>query len=266
MVLAGAGSGKTRVVTRRIARLLRDGVRPGQILAMTFTNKAAGEMAHRVAELGGGYVRVATFHSACARFLRQDGHHLGYPPDFSIYDTQDRDTLIKELLEDLGIGSAQAKPSLVGQWISKLKNAALKPADMGGGRTTSAASSNGSGRRTTNACARSARWTSTTCSACSCRSCASTRRSPSATSSASVAAGRRVPGHQPRPVRPAEAAVPAAGQPVRRRRPGPVDLRLPRRRGAQHPRVRTRLPDHDGGAARDRTTAARPTSCAPPRR
>ena len=103
MVLAGAGSGKTRVVTRRIARLLRDGVRPGQILAMTFTNKAAGEMGRRVEELGGGYVRVATFHSACARFLRQDGHLLGYPPDFSIYDTQDRDTLLRELLEDAGI-------------------------------------------------------------------------------------------------------------------------------------------------------------------
>ena len=132
MVLAGAGSGKTRVVTRRIARLLRDGVRPGQILAMTFTNKAAAEMARRVEELGGGYVRVATFHSACARFLRQDGQLLGYPADFSIYDTQDRDALIKELLEDLGLSSAQVKPSAVGQWISKLKNAALKPADMGG--------------------------------------------------------------------------------------------------------------------------------------
>jgi DNA helicase-2/ATP-dependent DNA helicase PcrA len=132
MVLAGAGSGKTRVVTRRIARLLRDGVPPGRILAMTFTNKAAAEMARRVEELGGGYVRVATFHSACARFLRQDGHLLGYPADFSIYDTQDRDALIKELLEDLGLSSAQVKPSAVGQWISKLKNAALKPNDMGG--------------------------------------------------------------------------------------------------------------------------------------
>jgi DNA helicase-2/ATP-dependent DNA helicase PcrA len=131
MVLAGAGSGKTRVVTRRIARLLRDGVRPSQILAMTFTNKAAGEMAHRVAELGGGTVRVATFHSACARFLRRDGHRLGYSPDFSIYDTQDRDALIKEVMEDLGIGTAQAKPSLLGQRISTLKNAALTPGDLG---------------------------------------------------------------------------------------------------------------------------------------
>jgi DNA helicase II / ATP-dependent DNA helicase PcrA len=131
MVLAGAGSGKTRVVTRRIARLLRDGVRPGQILAMTFTNKAAGEMGHRVEQLGGGYVRVATFHSACARFLRRDGHHLGFPADFSIYDTQDRDALIKELMSDLGISTEKAKPSLIGQWISKLKNAAITPGEMG---------------------------------------------------------------------------------------------------------------------------------------
>ncbi|MFY9344595.1 MAG: UvrD-helicase domain-containing protein [Planctomycetota bacterium] len=133
MVLAGAGSGKTRVVTRRIARLLRDGVRPGQILAMTFTNKAAGEMARRVEELGGGYVRVATFHSACARFLRHDGHLLGFQPGFSIYDVQDRDALIKELMEDLGLSTSQVKPSLLGQWISRLKNAAMKPGDMGGG-------------------------------------------------------------------------------------------------------------------------------------
>jgi DNA helicase-2/ATP-dependent DNA helicase PcrA len=129
MVLAGAGSGKTRVVTRRIARLLRDGVRSSQILAMTFTNKAAGEMGHRVQQLGGEYVRVATFHSACARFLRRDGHLLGYPADFSIYDTQDRDSVIKELLADFHLTSAQVKPAAVGQWISKLKNAALRPAD-----------------------------------------------------------------------------------------------------------------------------------------
>jgi len=129
MVLAGAGSGKTRVVTRRIARLLRDGVRSGQILAMTFTNKAAGEMAHRVQQLGGEFVRVATFHSACARFLRHEGHLLGYPADYSIYDTQDRDAVIKELLTDHGLTSTQVKPAAVGQWISKLKNAALKPAD-----------------------------------------------------------------------------------------------------------------------------------------
>ncbi len=127
MVLAGAGSGKTRVVTRRIARLLRDGVQPGRVLAMTFTNKAAGEMAERVRALGGGFVRVATFHSACARFLRRDGHHLGFPPDFSIYDVHDRDAVIKELLEELGLDRRGVKPSMAGQWISRLKNAAMPP-------------------------------------------------------------------------------------------------------------------------------------------
>ena len=133
MVLAGAGSGKTRVVTRRIARLLRDGVRAAEVLAMTFTNKAAGEMARRVEELGGERVRVATFHSACARFLRREGPLLGFPADFTIYDTQDRDSLIKELMGDLGLSTTQVKPSLAGQWISKLKNAAMEPGDMGGG-------------------------------------------------------------------------------------------------------------------------------------
>ncbi|MFN3240906.1 MAG: ATP-dependent helicase [Planctomycetota bacterium] len=129
MVLAGAGSGKTRVVTRRIARLMRDGVRSHQILALTFTNKAAGEMARRVEQLGGDYVRVATFHSACARFLRSEAHLIGYAPDYSIYDTQDRDTLIKELMADHHISTKEAKPSLIGNWISKLKNAAMTPED-----------------------------------------------------------------------------------------------------------------------------------------
>ena len=118
MVLAGAGSGKTRVVTRRIARLLRDGVPGGAILAMTFTNKAAGEMAQRVQELGGEYVRVATFHSVCARFLRTCGHRLGYPADYTIYDTEDRDSCIKELMQDAGISTAQIKPAHIGNMIS----------------------------------------------------------------------------------------------------------------------------------------------------
>ncbi|MEY4675094.1 MAG: hypothetical protein RL148_2878 [Planctomycetota bacterium] len=127
MVLAGAGSGKTRVVTRRIAHLMRRGVAPGSILAMTFTNKAAGEMARRVVDLGGAYVRVATFHSACARFLRQDARRIGFPQDFTIYDTYDRDSLIKQLLEELGLDGYGIKASVVGQQISRMKNAALKP-------------------------------------------------------------------------------------------------------------------------------------------
>ncbi|MCA8974963.1 MAG: UvrD-helicase domain-containing protein [Planctomycetes bacterium] len=125
MVLAGAGSGKTRVVTRRIARLLQRGVPSSGVLAMTFTNKAAGEMAGRVQQLGGDYERVATFHSACARFLRRDGHRLGYPADYSIFDTDDRDSCLKELMQDAGINTTKIRPAAIGNTISRLKNAAL---------------------------------------------------------------------------------------------------------------------------------------------
>ncbi len=130
MVLAGAGSGKTRVVTRRIARLLREGVRGSEILAMTFTNKAAGEMAHRVHDLGGPFVRIATFHSACARFLRADAELLGYTSNFTIYDTYDRDAAIKSLLEDLALDGKGIKPSAVGSMISRMKNTGMSPGDM----------------------------------------------------------------------------------------------------------------------------------------
>jgi DNA helicase-2/ATP-dependent DNA helicase PcrA len=130
MVLAGAGSGKTRVITRRIARLLRDGESPGSILALTFTNKAAGEMLSRVRDLGGGRVLVATFHSSCARFLRQDGHLLGYPRDFSIYDTYDRDMCVKQLMAERGLGGLGIKPAQVGRAISRLKNQGVAPADF----------------------------------------------------------------------------------------------------------------------------------------
>ncbi|MHC4899875.1 MAG: UvrD-helicase domain-containing protein, partial [Planctomycetota bacterium] len=127
MVLAGAGSGKTRVITRRIVRLLRDGVAPSTIMALTFTNKAAGEMASRVEAMGGHRVHVSTFHSACARFLRRDGHHLGYPRDYSIYDTYDRDTLIKILMAEHGIDDSTVRPAEVGARISRLKNRDVGP-------------------------------------------------------------------------------------------------------------------------------------------
>lgn len=130
MVLAGAGSGKTRVITRRIVRLLRDGVSPREILALTFTNKAAQEMAGRVEAMGGSRVHVSTFHSACARFLRRDGHHLGYPRDYSIYDTYDRDTLIKMLMAEHGLGGGTVRPAEVGTRISRLKNRDVGPKDF----------------------------------------------------------------------------------------------------------------------------------------
>src|SRR5262245_23087366 len=116
MVVAGAGSGKTRVITRRIARLLQSGVPPYAILALTFTNKAAGEMRERVERLGGETVQVSTFHSACARFLRRDAQLLGYPRDFSIYDTYDRDQCLRTLVEERGLDT-RIKPSELGRAI-----------------------------------------------------------------------------------------------------------------------------------------------------
>lgn len=130
MVLAGAGSGKTRVVTRRIAWLLQQGVRGSEILALTFTNKAAGEMAARVQQFGGPFVRIATFHSACARFLRADASRIDYPSNFTIYDTYDRDAAIRSLMEELGLDGQGQKPSAVGSMISRLKNTGMTPQDM----------------------------------------------------------------------------------------------------------------------------------------
>jgi DNA helicase-2/ATP-dependent DNA helicase PcrA len=107
LILAGAGSGKTRVITYRIARLLARGAAQSSILAVTFTNKAAREMAHRVRELAGKKLHrlnVSTFHAFGVRVLREDGAALGYRPNFSIYDESDRESLVKECARDLGLG------------------------------------------------------------------------------------------------------------------------------------------------------------------
>ena len=107
LILAGAGSGKTRVLTHRIAYLLRTGQsRADEILAITFTNKAAQEMRERVELLVGRATRamwVMTFHSACARMLRADAHRLGYTRQFTIYDAADSRRLIKKCIDDLDI-------------------------------------------------------------------------------------------------------------------------------------------------------------------
>ncbi len=126
MVLAGAGSGKTRVLTMRIAHLITNGVDPFNILALTFTNKAAREMKDRIAKVVGNSnarsLWMGTFHSVFARILRSEGHYLGYPSDFTIYDTQDSLNVLKKAMKDLNIDTELYKPKKVQSRISSYKN------------------------------------------------------------------------------------------------------------------------------------------------
>src|SRR5215207_9950606 len=126
LIVAGAGSGKTRVLTSRVAWLIKDqGVSPFEILAITFTNKAADEMKGRVAALVGPVARkmwVSTFHSACVRILRRDGHHLGYSSSFTIYDQADAERLTGYVIRDQNLDPKRFPPRSVHATISAAKN------------------------------------------------------------------------------------------------------------------------------------------------
>src|SRR5207302_6289820 len=129
LILAGAGSGKTRVITRRVAWLLQQGVRPGSILAITFTNKAAGEMRQRVDTLvPESRVWISTFHSLGARLLRQYADRLNLDRNFTIYDTDDRNKVVKDALAAAGIDDVKFSPERIGGGIGKAKNQLLTPA------------------------------------------------------------------------------------------------------------------------------------------
>ena len=134
LVLAGAGSGKTRVLTFRIAHMIADeGVRPWQILAITFTNKAAAEMRERLEALLPNNIRgmwVCTFHAMCVRLLREDGERLGYGSNFAIYDDDDSKRLVKTILSDLDIDVRQFPLNSIRSKISAAKNALLYPDDV----------------------------------------------------------------------------------------------------------------------------------------
>lgn len=132
LVLAGAGSGKTRVLTYRIAYLMEKGVAPWHILAITFTNKAAREMAERVRDLAGEAAEdawISTFHSCCARILRRDIEKMGYKRQFAIYDEDDRMAVVKQACKELNLGDKEFPPKLIRSVISDAKNRMLSPAD-----------------------------------------------------------------------------------------------------------------------------------------
>lgn len=134
LVLAGAGSGKTRVLTFRIAHMLGDlGVKPWQILAITFTNKAAAEMRERLAALipsGTRGIWVCTFHAMCVRMLREDADLLGYTGQFTIYDDDDSKRMVRDIMQALGIEQKQFPINMIRSKISSAKNAMIGPEDM----------------------------------------------------------------------------------------------------------------------------------------
>jgi DNA helicase-2/ATP-dependent DNA helicase PcrA len=134
LILAGAGSGKTRVLAYRIAHLVDAvGVRPSEILAITFTNKAADEMRERVESLVGGAVRgmwVMTFHAACARMLRREAERIGFTRQFTIYDSGDQRRLMKRVLEDLGVDQKRTPPQAILNRVSDAKNRLQRAGDL----------------------------------------------------------------------------------------------------------------------------------------
>jgi DNA helicase II / ATP-dependent DNA helicase PcrA len=127
LVLAGAGSGKTRVVTVRIAKLIDTGIAPGRILAMTFTNKAAQEMQKRIGSLISTHrdnqPEISTFHSLCVRILRRQIHNIGYPNNFSILDVSDQNSICRKVLREIRVSDASLKSRdllyQIGQWKSR---------------------------------------------------------------------------------------------------------------------------------------------------
>lgn len=134
LIFAGAGSGKTRVLTHKIYYLIKEGLyKPEDILAVTFTNKAAQEMRTRVEDLleeKNLNLSIGTFHSICARLLRKEIHRLGYDPDFAIYDVRDQSDLLKIVMDDLGIAKDIITPAGARTRISYLKNTLMSPDDI----------------------------------------------------------------------------------------------------------------------------------------
>ena len=130
LIIAGAGSGKTRVLTTRIAYMLQQGVAPQSILALTFTNKAAREMRERIERLVGRdarYIRMGTFHSVFARLLRENAEKIGFPQSYTIYESNDAKNLVKAIIKDMNLSEERYKPQAVAARISMAKNCLITP-------------------------------------------------------------------------------------------------------------------------------------------
>ncbi|MBT5354901.1 MAG: UvrD-helicase domain-containing protein, partial [Flavobacteriales bacterium] len=131
MVIAGAGSGKTRVLTYKVAHLLKNGISPFNILALTFTNKASKEMRNRIDRIVGGQqsrnLWMGTFHSVFSRILRSEAEKISFPTNFTIYDTADSKSLIRSITKDLNLDKEVYKVGTIQNRISSLKNNFITP-------------------------------------------------------------------------------------------------------------------------------------------
>ena len=137
LVLAGAGTGKTRVITYRMAELIRHGIRPDRILSVTFTNKAAKEMLERTRHLLGSAIKgpdrpwISTFHSLCVDVLRKDIEVLGYPAKFTILDRGDQESIARSVLRDIRVTESSLRPGDLLSIISKWKSVGIRPEKAG---------------------------------------------------------------------------------------------------------------------------------------
>ena len=131
LIIAGAGSGKTRVLTSRIAYMIEQGVKPYNILALTFTNKAAKQMRERIEQMIGStarHLRMGTFHSVFSRILRENAEAIGFSQSYTIYEPSDCKNLIKTICKEMNLPEDKYKPARVLSRISYAKNALVTPA------------------------------------------------------------------------------------------------------------------------------------------
>ncbi len=271
LILAGAGSGKTRVITYRIAHLIGDGhAEPDQVLAVTFTNKAAQEMRDRVAALIGDAangVWLSTFHALCARLLRREAPKIGLSRDFVIYDSSDQVAVVKQALRELNIASELVPPRAALARISQAKNRMEGPDSLRGHWNFRDEQIAKVFERYVVALQRQQRARLRRPAAEDGGALRDLRANPQfLLPQVQARDGGRVPGHQPAAVPADPAPRRSPPEPGRRRRPGPVDLQVARRRPSQHPRLRAGLRRGPDRHAWSRTTARRRSSWTPRRR
>ena len=231
LVLAAAGSGKTRVITRRVAYMLGKGIGGGNILALTFTNKAAGEMKERIEALvPKSGVWVGTFHGLCARLLRSYAPLVGIDRGFTIFDQSDRLRAVKDAMERLELEDASVTPERVDSAISRAKNDLVTPENDEQARRRPRPGHHGQGLRPLPGAARGRLGGRLR------RPARPPRHDPQETPRGPIRPRRPVPlrprrrisGHEPCPVRHHQGPLRRPAQPLRDRRPRPVDLRLAR--------------------------------------